>query len=597
MNIKAEVSHVEPPYWWTEMRNPQLQLMVYGTNLHVARVSISHPGVRIDRVERINNPNYLFIYLNIDRVARAGVFDITFNINGTDQVIPYELRLREAGSAQRRGFSGDDVLYLIMPDRFVNGLSHNDYFADMGDAPNRSNQYSRHGGDIAGIASRLGYLSNLGVTGISLTPVVENNVPVGSYHGFSPTNFYKVDQRLGTNDELVSLVKAAHNRGLKIVLEVDNNHCSSRHPWIKSLPTPDWVTSDAGLVRAGQQYAHIDEHASNYDKNMVQNGWFSRILADLNQKNKFLSRYLIQNTIWWIESTGADGIKSALYTYSDFDFLAQWNEEILIEYPNLSIAGETWYSKEAAVAWWQRNSKLSPRNTNLKVVMDFPFATTVAPYAFTEETSVDQGLNRVHQLLTQDFLYPDPFNILTFVDNIDLSRFYKSKEKGLKRYKQAMAFLLTSRGIPQITYGTEILMTGEKIDGDGMLCPDFPGGWKIDRRNAFLESERISKENEAYKYLQKLLTWRSTNDAVKRGKMKQFVPDDGIYAYARYTPSETVIVMFNGKNTSGSFNTLPLTELLHVTPIMRDVITGKRVDITQPIRMGARDVMILQAIR
>ncbi|MDR1226705.1 MAG: cyclomaltodextrinase N-terminal domain-containing protein [Prevotellaceae bacterium] len=594
--VKGEVTKVEPPFWWTEMQNPELQLMVYGSKLSDVRVSISYPGVKISRVELPENSNYLFVYLNVDKSARPGVFNISFITSTGTQVVPYELRMREAGSAKRSGFSSDDVLYLIMPDRFVNGFYQNDYIRDMGDRLERHNQYARHGGDLAGIATRLGYLSTLGVTGIALTPITENKVAIGSYHGFSPTDFYKVDARLGTNEELPALVTTAHSRGLKVAMEITVNHCSSRHPWLGSLPMPDWINRDQNPINAGQQYTYMDIHTTNFDETSAKVGWFARSMPDLNQRNPYLARYLVQNTIWWIEFSGADGIKNSVHTYADFEFLAQWCKEILIEYPNLNIAGETWYTKEASSAWWQRNSKLNPSNTNLKTVMDFPLATAI-PAAFTEETFTDVGLNRLHQVIAQDFLYPDPQNILIFADNVDISRFSKKGENRLHRYKQAMAFLLTTRGIPQITYGTEILMYGEKYEGDGMLCPDFPGGWKIDKKNAFMESGRTSREQEAWTYLQKLLQFRKRSEAVRRGRLKQYAIDDGVYAYARYSPRETVIVMINGKSSVANYNSVAFAELPNLRPIMIDVLTGRRIDITQPIRVAPREILILQQPR
>jgi glycosidase len=594
LQVKAamEVSHVEPPYWWIEMQNPELQVMVYGRNLSEAYVSVSYPGVKVSRVELAENPSYLFVYLNIDKSAQTGPFDIVLTARGETKRIPYELRMREVGSAQRVGFSGDDVLYLVMPDRFVNGSYSNDYEKSLGDKLERFDQYARHGGDLAGIASRMGYLSNLGITTIALAPVVENKMLVGSYHGYAPTDFYKVDPRLGTEEELFTLVSSAHRRGLKVVLDMVLNHCGSRHPWLNNLPARSWLNSTGMLLTSSMQhYSYMDAHASAYDKALTADGWFARSMPDLNHRNAQLARYLIQNAIWWIESTGIDGIRLGMYPYADYKFSSEFCKAVMIEYPNFNIAGEAWYNKEASCAWWQRSSKLNAGdNSNLKTVMDFPL-TNAMTSAFNGDS--DNGLSLLYEVLSQDYLYPDPQNLLTFLDNIDISRFSKKGERNLRRYKQATAFLLTARGIPQITYGTEILMTGEKRDGDGKLCPDFPGGWKIDKKNAFMATGRTSRENEAFSYLQRLLTWRKSCEAVRRGAMKNYAVIDGVYAYARYTPRETVVVVLNGTNSPAVFNTVGLAELPNLRPAATDVITGRKLNITQPIKMAPRESLIL----
>ncbi len=596
-SLSAQVSRVEPTCWWVGMKNPKVQLMVYGKNISDANLTIDYAGVNITGVHKTSNPNYLFVDLNIAPETKAGMLKLHFQVGKKKYTQNYELKNREQNQAGQKGFDKTDVLYLIMPDRFANGNPKNDTIKGMLETKvNRKDQYGRHGGDIAGVMQHLDYLSDLGVTAIWFNPMLENNMPSASYHGYATTDYYKVDPRYGTNEEYVALVKACHDKGMKVVMDMIFNHCGSEHWWMKDLPDTNWINNGGKFLECNHKlFTYMDPYANKADFDRMQYGWFVKEMPDLNQKNPFLATYLVQNSIWWIEFTGIDGIRQDTYPYADFDFMADWCRQVEKEYPEFNIVGESWYAKEASIAWWQRNSKLNPKNTHLKTVMDFPTAFT-ADQAFTEVTEYETGLYKLYLTLTQDFLYPDPDHILVFLDNHDMSRFNKKGEKDLNRYKQAVAFLLTTRGIPQIYYGTEILMYGEKSEGDGMLRKDFPGGWNDTAKNAFTAEGRTKKQNEAFDYMRSILHWRKTSDAIANGKLIQFTPTNptGVYAYARQSDKETVFVIMNGTDNEISVQSSRYSDVLAPFTSGTDVVTGKNVLLNEEIKLPKRGVYVLQ---
>jgi glycosidase len=466
--------------------------------------TINYPGIKLKEVAKSSNPNYLFIYLSIAKGTKPGNVPMHFTEGKQKFTYNYPLLARNDKSGAL-GFNASDVLYLIMPDRFANANPANDNIDSV--IINRENPNARHGGDFEGISKRLDYLKDLGITTIWLNPIQENKMRNGSYHGYAITDFYKMDPRFGTNDEFKSLVKTTHDKGMKMVMDVVFNHCGSSHWWMNDLPSKDWINNDGVFLQTNHATVTVmDVHASETEKNNFLNGWFTRGMPDLNQRNRHLATYLIQNSIWWIEFSRIDGIRQDTYSYLDFDFLARWCKEVNDEYPHFNIVGETWYNKATAPAWWQQNSKLGNKNSYLKTSMNFSL-TFIMQNAFGSQS--DSGyLTNIFEDIAQDFIYPDPYNLLTFLDNHDLSRFIRKEDTDLKRYKQGLAFLLTTRGIPQIYYGTEILMTGTKEEGDGRLRKDFPGGWQGDKTDAFSKTGRTDMQNEAWDYLQKLLQWR-----------------------------------------------------------------------------------------
>jgi glycosidase len=587
------ITRVEPANWWVGMKNPQLQILVYGPGLGMSAVSVNYPGVKITSVEKTDNSNYLFVNLNISSTARAGAVKLRFKQGQSETTFDYPLKTRtkEVGA---QGFTPADVLYLITPDRFANGDTTNDYMDSA--RVNRKSPNARHGGDLKGISQRLDYLKDMGITTVWLNPVQENYMRGGSYHGYAITDFYRIDPRFGSNEDFYQLTKATHQKGMKMVMDMVFNHCGSSHWWLKDLPSKDWINDSAKFVQTNHATVSVmDIHASATEKKTFQDGWFTRGMPDLNQRNKQLATYLIQNSIWWIEFARIDGIRQDTYSYMDFDFLARWCKEVRDEYPNFNIVGETWYNKSTSSAWWQRNSKLNDQNSNLETAMDFSL-TFITQDAF--HSKKDNGyLDTIFEDIAQDFIYPNPYNLLVFLDNHDLSRFNREGETDLKRFKQGLAFLLTIRGTPQLFYGTEILMTGTKEQGDGSIRKDFPGGWPGDTTNAFTRQGRTAMQNEAWNYLQKLLQWRKNSAAVTQGRMIHYAPNkSGIYVYARIKDNHTVLVILNSALTSQTIQMDRFADVRGKSTKGRDVITSELIDITKPINIPAKGEYILELL-
>ncbi|MDR2497034.1 MAG: glycoside hydrolase family 13 protein [Tannerellaceae bacterium] len=595
--VSQNIDRIEPMNWWVGMKNTELQLLVYGKDIAAASFSLDYPGVVLKEVVRVENPNYMFVYLDVLPEARPGTIALTFTAGKKKSVRQFELRERSDKSGAL-GFSRADVMYLITPDRFVNGDTRNDNM--LGVTVDRSQPYGRHGGDLKGIADKLDYIRELGFTTIWLNPVLENGDPRGSYHGYAITDFYKVDPRFGTNEEYRRLVSDAHSRGMKVVMDMIFNHCGAYHWWMKDLPTRDWLNDYEKYGNTTHyKWTLMDIHAVQTETDRVVNGWFSRGMPDLNQRNRHLARYLIQNSIWWIEYSRIDGIRQDTHPYADYDFMAQWCLEVEREYPDFNIVGEAWYPKISASAWWQRRSvNNSMGNSRLKTVMDFDLTFTLQQ-ALDEESNTSEGsesgLFKVYEVIAQDFLFPDPDNILTFLDNHDISRFMRKDETDLRRYKQGLALLLTTRGIPQIYYGTEILMHGTKKEGDGLIRKDYPGGWQGDPADAFAREGRTDLQNEAWSYMQGLLKWRQTSLPVTQGRLKHYTPDrSGVYVYARYTDTQTVLVMINGSGEERTLDMSRFSEVISGSATGRDIITEQIIDLREKTTIPAKGVYIME---
>jgi glycosidase len=590
----VDITHVDPPFWWTGMKNTELQIMVYGKSISNSKVAIRYPGVKVKEVATVENPNYLFIYLNISESAKPGIMNIEFDEGVNKTIQPYELKARNPKPGAL-GFTTADVLYLITPDRFANGDPSNDNLE--GAVANRTRSGSRHGGDIRGIINNFNYLQDLGITTIWLNPVQKNGP--NTYHGYAITDFYEVDPRYGTNKEYIEMIDNAHNRGMKVVMDMIFNHSGSGHWWMTDLPTGDWFNNNNTFVQTNHnKWSVVDVHAPESEKKQFTDGWFTRGMPDLNQRNKHLATYLIQNSIWWIEYTRIDGIRQDTHPYADFDFMARWCKEVTDEYPDFNIVGESWYpSGPGFSAWWQRNSKLNNKNSYLKTVMDFNL-TFICQQAFIDESvnsdGKSKGLFKIYESLAQDFLYTDLKNILVFLDNHDLGRFSLQEDADLRKYKQGIAFLLTTRGIPQIYYGTEILMTGTKESGDGNIRKDFPGGWKEDTVNAFHPEGRTPVQNEAWDYMQKLLKWRKGNKAVTDGNLIHYTPNnDGCYVYARIKDDRTALVILNGSNKDQLLNMNRYRDVIGSYTKGIDVINQQELNITKQLNVPARGVFVL----
>ncbi|WP_456100726.1 glycoside hydrolase family 13 protein [Phocaeicola plebeius] len=591
-----EIKKVAPSFWWAGMKNPELQILLYGENLALSDVSVSGEGIFLKETVRQDNPNYLLLYLDLSE-AKAQTFQILLKNGKKKLQIPYELKSRVRRGEDVKGFTSEDVLYLIMPDRFANGNPENDVVDGMREKKvDRADAFARHGGDIQGISSHLDYIADLGVTAIWLNPTQENDMESGSYHGYAITDYYQIDRRFGSNEDFCALVEKAHEKNLKVVMDMIFNHCGSENYLFKDKPSKDWFNYRSNYVQTSFKTASVmDIHASAFEKKIATDGWFTSVMPDFNQRNRHVARYLLQSSIWWIEYAGINGIRQDTHPYADFDFMSQWCKEVLDEYPYFNIVGETWLNSNVLVSYWQKDSKLAaPQNSNLPTVMDFPLQ-ALMNQAFDEETGEwGGGLYKLYDYQTQDLVYANPMNLLTFLDNHDTSRFAQTDEmaKNLKRYKQAMVFLLTTRGIPQIYYGTEILMTGDKGKGDGDLRKDFPGGWQGDTRNCFAKNGRTALENEAFEFTRQLLNWRKGNQVIGKGSLKHYSIQNGVYVYQREFNGKSVVIIMNGTDDSKELDLAPYQEILPRENAL-DVLTGKNVNLSEKLRLNGRENLIL----
>lgn len=591
-----EIKKVAPSFWWAGMKNPELQILLYGEELALSDVSVSGEGIYLKETVRQDNPNYLLLYFDLSE-AKAQTFQILLKSGKKERRISYELKARGRKGEEVKGFTSEDVLYLIMPDRFANGCPENDVIDGMREKTvNRADGFARHGGDLQGISNHLDYIADLGATAIWLNPTQENDMESGSYHGYAITDYYQIDRRFGSNEDFCALVEKAHEKDLKVVMDMIFNHCGSENYLFKDKPSKEWFNYRSNYVQTSFKTASVmDIHASAYEKKIATDGWFASVMPDFNQRNRHVARYLIQSSIWWIEYAGINGIRQDTHPYADFDFMSQWCKEVLDEYPYFNIVGETWLNSNVLVSYWQKDSRLAaPLNSNLPTVMDFPLQ-ALMNQAFDEETSKwGGGLYKLYDYQTQDLVYANPMNLLTFLDNHDTSRFAQTDEmaKNLKRYKQAMVFLLTTRGIPQIYYGTEILMTGDKGKGDGDLRKDFPGGWQGDTRNCFAKNGRTALENEAFEFTRQLLNWRKGNQVIGKGSLKHYSIQNGVYVYQREFNGKSVVIIMNGTDDSKELDLAPYQEILPRENAL-DVLTGKNVNLSGKLCLDGRENLIL----
>lgn len=593
------VTNVEPPCWWAGMSDPSLQVMVTGPGIADADVTADYPGVTLKEAVSLDSPNYKFLYFDITPEAKPGKMELKFSLNGRKATIPYELKERTKKGEDYVGFDASDVLYLLMPDRFAQG--------DMDTAKSlegltypvkadRNDPNGRHGGNIRGIIDNLDYIDSLGVTAIWSCPVLENDMPGGSYHGYATTDYYRIDPRFGSNEEWQELVAEANKRGIKVVMDMIFNHSGLNHPWIADKPSKDWFNHPEGTETTNFRLSTIhDPYVSDYDLDHTVNGWFVTAMPDLNQRNPHLMKYLIQNSIWWIESSKINGIRMDTYPYADLEGMASWAKAILAEYPNFNIVGECWYGNEAGSAFWQKGNRLNPRETELPTVMDFLISINGHKY-FDEETDPWNGLNHLYDHLAMDFLYPDPQKVLTFLDNHDTDRFLLAEPDSLGSWKQAVAFLLTSRGIPQLYYGTELLMNGSKEGSDGYVRRDFPGGFPGDTINAFTPEGRTALQNEAWDFMSKLLHWRrgEANEVIAKGSLKHFMPQNGMYVYRRKLGDKEVTVLMNGTSKPLTVTMERTLEILPYGTRLHDLISGEDVTIAEKMTFSPRQIMVLQ---
>lgn len=590
------ITHLEPANWWVGMKYNQVQLMVHGEDIAQLTPAVSYPGVHISGVERVKNPNYLFITLAIDAKAKTGKFPIRFSEN--DSVVleqDYVLMAREPGSAERKGFNTSDAIYLITPDRFANGDARNDSIDGLAEKPNREFKGGRHGGDIAGMQQHLDYIAAMGFTQIWPNPLVENNQPEYSYHGYAATDLYKIDRRYGTNEEFRQFVRKAKQKGIGVIQDIVLNHIGSKHWWMADLPTEDWLNfPDKYTETTHRRTVMQDPYAAPEDKEIFVSGWFVPSMPDLNQRNPLVARYLIQNTLWWIEYAGLSGVREDTYGYADEKFLTLWAKTVMEEYPQFNMVGEEWSANPAVVAHWQRGKQnASGHVPYMPSMMDFPIHETLRTVLIEEETW-GTGVIRLYETLANDFLYPDPMNLVIFAENHDTSRIYSWVYEDVDLFKMAMVYMATMRGIPQFYYGSEVLMTSPRERDDGAVRADMPGGWKGDEKNAFTGKGLSAAERDAQRYLKRLLNWRKQSPVIHQGKLQHFAPVDGVYVYMRYLGNKMVMVVLNKNKQEKTLDLARFESLLAGKKTAHDVMQARKVDINKPVMLSPKSSLIIE---
>jgi len=598
---QAIIKHMEPPSWWVGMQDKKLQLMVHGESIADFSVKTNNKNWKITSIEKTDNKNYLFINLLVSDNASANSNQLHFSNstdNSSDFVVEYQLESRSKGSSERQGFNPSDVIYLITPDRFANGDYQNDQVEGLKEGINRRDHNGRHGGDIQGVINHLDYIQEMGFTQVWLNPVLENDHPKSSYHGYSTTDYYQIDKRFGNNQLYKKLSQKAKSKGVGIIKDVVLNHVGTEHWWLKDLPAKDWINNKTQYKETTHRRESLhDPHGTQEDIEAFASGWFVPTMADLNQRNPFLANYLIQNNIWWTEFADLSGIRVDTFSYSDKKFLAEYTRRLMQEYPNFNIVAEEWSLSPNIVSYWQRGNKTHDGyRFELPSLMDFPLQDSLVK-GLTEKETWSDGLRRLYEIMSSDFVYAEPYNLVVFPDNHDMSRIFTQLGHDQNLTKIAVAYFATTRGIPQYFYGTEILMDNRNSESHGVIRTDFPGGWKIDQANAFngqgMETDQISMQ----KFTKKLLNWRRESSAVHKGKLTHYAPTNGAYVYFRHYKKDKVMVLLNKTDRRVEINPEDYPSMLSSKERKKsavDILTDKSYSLDGKIYLSAKSVLILQ---
>ncbi|MBK9336136.1 MAG: glycoside hydrolase family 13 protein [Lewinellaceae bacterium] len=592
---------VEPPNWWTGMLHNRVQVLVRREGLAAWAVRLGEArGVTLEKVARGDSPNYLFLTLRIAEGAPQQKVPLVFTHPDQTTSFTHEFPIWQRNQAPKgQGLTSRDVVYLIMPDRFANGDPANDNVPGMLDGLARDSLLGRHGGDLKGIQDRLDYLKDLGITAIWLNPELENDQARTSYHGYAITDLYRIDRRLGTNELYRDLVGACHDRGIKVVRDAVPNHIGDNHYWVKDLPTRDWLNVWPEMTKTTYRAPTLlDPYASEYDKKHFNDGWFAPSMPDLNQRNPYLANYLIQQAIWWVEYSGLDAFRIDTYTYSDQDFMSRYCREIRAEYPSIHLFGEVWEYDVIVQGFFADNQPMARAkfDSNQPGVVDFQVSFAIQE-ALTREQGWTEGAARIYYTLAQDFFYEDPTRNVVMLDNHDTNRFFSAIGENLNKYKSGIAFLLTTRGIPQIYYATEILGTGFEAPSHGNIRKDFPGGWPGDPVDKFTAAGRTPQENEAFNFMRTLLRYRNATPTLQTGRLMQFVPENGVYVYFRYDNARTIMVLLNTANAERTVDTRRFAERMQGFSRATDVVTGRIVTDLTEIRLEQNAPLVLELKR
>ncbi|NJB37682.1 glycoside hydrolase family 13 protein [Croceivirga sp. JEA036] len=592
VTAQNSISRLEPPNWWVGMEYNTVELLVYGKDIATFDVALKpYDKVQLQSAKKVTNPNYLFITLQIDDTAKPGHLALEFKKNNSvvfEQ--PYELKARTNNRKNIEGFNTSDAIYLITPDRFVNGNPSNDAVSGMVEQPNRKDKGGRHGGDVQGIVNSLDAIKDMGFTAIWTNPILENNMPSYSYHGYAITDFYKVDPRYGSNEAYRAMVEKASEKGMKVIMDMIANHCGLEHWWMKDLPSDDWINQwDTYTQTNHKKTVVLDPYATKKDTKEFFDGWFVPTMPDLNQRNATMANYLIQNTLWWIEYSGIAGIRMDTYPYPDMYFMRDWTAAVMAEYPNFNIVGEEWVLRPTIVSYWQKGKENANGYTSeLKSVMDFPIQ-----HALVNSLNDTNSWNAVYEELGQDYLYPDPNNLVIFPDNHDMSRIFTQLNEDAALVKLALTYIATVRGIPQIYYGTEILMGNKGTEDHGIIRTDYPGGWAKDKVNAFTEKGLTAEQKDVKAYLSKLFNWRKNAEVIHNGKLIHFAPKDNVYVFFRYNENEKVMVILN-KGEATTLNVEDYLEVLGGNLNGTEILTNKTYNNVDHIDIAAKTAMVIE---
>ena len=581
------ITRTEPPNWWIGMKDSTVQIMYYGAGIGEYTPAIKSNNATLLGFHCPGNKNYLFVDISIHPNATQGFIAIDFKLaRGGFIATSYPIQKRAANSPVRKGFTSQDVIYLITPDRFANGDMQNDK-SGMREGINRADKNGRHGGDIKGVYDHLNYIANLGATALWLNPVLENNMDAWSYHGYAITDFYSVDPRMGTNEDFKELTSAAQARGIKMIMDMVHNHCGLHHWWMQDLPSDDWINyKDQPYQETNHRKTlHPDPYAAPGDLAILEDGWFVPSMPDLNVKNEFLANYLINNSLWWIEYAGLAGIRMDTYLYPESNFMSRWTKRVMDEYPNLNITGEVWFDQPDIVSYWQRGKQNADGYvSNLRSLFDFPIQSGLMK-ALNSDEDWDNGWIDLYETLAKDFQYPDPNNLVTFVDNHDMSRAYAQLNHDITHLKTALAFIMTMRGIPQLYYGTEILMDSPKTRDDGMVRSDFPGGWMGDTVNAFSGTGLSTEQQDMRSFVGKLLNWRKTSTVVHFGKTQHYVPEHGVYVLFRYSATDKLMVILNKNKEPYTLNLGRFSDMLASVEEAKNILTDEVIPLGETIAL------------
>lgn len=600
------IQRIDPSNWWTGMKNPNVQLLVYGPNAGTLTYSLIYPGVKLVKTGKTENPNYAFLDLTISESAKPGNIRIVGKAGNQSITKSYELKARTK-EAKGKGVNSSDLIYLIMPDRFANGDASNDKFATMADPDADSkNPYLRHGGDFKGIINHLDYLQELGVTALWLTPVIENDEKLkkegpdrmqAGYHGYHFTDHYLVDRRLGGNEGYVEFSKELHKRGMKLVQDAVYNHISDDHWFYKDPPAKDWLNIWPAYTNSSHKEQPLyDPHSSQSDQKILLDGWFTPFLPDLNQRNSYLANYLIQHAIWSTEMFSLDAWRIDTYKYNDQAFMNRCNQALMNEYPNIHLFGESVASQPLGLSYFVKSKVEFPFKSNLPGTLDFPLNYAIND-ALKQNFGWDQGVSRLYLTLAEDAVYADPMKLVTSLDNHDMDRYLSVIGDDFEKYKMGVTWLLTTRGIPSWYYGTEILMKNFKDPSDAEVRKDFPGGFAGDKENKFTAGGRNKKENEAFDYVKKLANYRKNTTALHSGKLMQYYPENGIYVYFKYDKDKTVMIATNSTDKEADLNTSRFSERINGFSGARNVITNETVNTIGTIQLPAKMAVVLELLK